>query len=66
MAAPTLTEIREWPAVVSVPQAAAALGCSRSTLYEAIKSGQAPVRTLSYGRRVVCVTASIVAALEAT
>lgn len=64
MAAPTLAEIRRWPAVVSVPQAAPAIGCSRSQLYELIKRGQAPVKTLSYGRRHVVVTASILALLE--
>lgn len=66
MAAPTLAEIRKWPAVVPVPQAAPAIGCSRSQLYELIKRGQAPVKTLSYGRRHVVVTASIIALLEVT
>ena len=33
MAAPTLEEIRAWPAAVSVPRAAAALGISRSHAY---------------------------------
>jgi len=65
MKAPTLTEIRKWPAVVPVPQAAPAIGCSRSQLYELIKRGRAPVKTLSYGRRHVVVTASIIALLEA-
>lgn len=66
MRAPTLAEIRKWPAVVPVPQAAPAIGCSRSQLYELIKRGQAPVKTLSYGRRHVVVTASIIALLECT
>ncbi|WP_319179824.1 DNA-binding protein [Streptomyces sp. ID05-47C] len=66
MGAPTLAEIRKWPAVVPVPQAAPAIGCSRSQLYELIKRGQAPVKTLSYGRRHVVVTASILALLEST
>ncbi len=65
MKAPTLAEIRRWPAVVPVPQAAPAIGCSRSQLYELIKRGEAPVKTLSYGRRHVVVTASILALLEA-
>jgi predicted DNA-binding transcriptional regulator AlpA len=64
MAAPTLAEIRKWPATVSVPQTATALGCSRSQLYELIKRGEAPVKTLSYGRRHVVVTASLVRLLE--
>jgi predicted DNA-binding transcriptional regulator AlpA len=66
MKAPTLAEIRKWPAVVPVPQAAPAIGCSRSQLYELIKRGQAPVKTLSYGRRHVVVTASLIALLEGT
>ncbi|MFE6092715.1 helix-turn-helix transcriptional regulator [Streptomyces massasporeus] len=64
-ASPTLAEVRTWPAVVSVEQAAAALGCSRSGLYDRIRRGDAPVRTLTHGRRVVVVTASLVAVLEA-
>lgn len=62
--APTLGEIRKWPAVVPVPQAAPALGCSRSHLYDLIKRGEAPVKTLSFGRRHVVVTASLIALLE--
>jgi hypothetical protein len=65
MAAPTLAEIRKWPAVVPIPQAAPAIGCSRSQLYELIKRGEAPVKTLSFGRRHVVVTASLIALLEA-
>lgn len=64
MPAPTLTEIRKWPAVVSVPKAATAIGCSKSYLHELIKRGESPVKTLAYGRRHVVVTASIVALLE--
>ncbi|GHG15406.1 hypothetical protein GCM10018777_31430 [Streptomyces albogriseolus] len=65
MSAPTLADIRTWPAVVPVDQAAAALGCSRSWLYARIKTGDAPVRSLRYGTRVV-VTASLINALEAS
>lgn len=63
--APTLAEIRGWPATVNVPCAALALGCSKSQLYELIKRGEAPVRTLSFGARHVVITASLVALLEA-
>ena len=66
LAAPTLAEVRRWPAVVPITQAAPAIGCSRSQLYELIKRGQAPVKTLSYGRRHVVVTASLIALLEST
>ncbi|MEU3287808.1 DNA-binding protein [Streptomyces longwoodensis] len=63
--APTLAEVKKWPATVNVPRAALALGCSRSQLYELIKRGEAPVRTLSFGTRHVVVTTSLVAVLEA-
>lgn len=65
MAPPTLADVRKWPATVAVPKAATALGCSKSQLYELIKRGEAPVRTLSYGRRHVVITASLVRLLEA-
>ncbi|KUO19662.1 hypothetical protein [Streptomyces dysideae] len=61
---PTLTEVRGWPATVRVPQAALALGCSRSELYEQIKRGTSPVRTLEFGRRRVVVTADLVRLLS--
>jgi predicted DNA-binding transcriptional regulator AlpA len=62
---PTLAEVKRWPATVNVPKAALALGCSRSQLYELIKRGEAPVKTLSFGTRHVVITASLVALLEA-
>lgn len=64
MATPTLSEVRKWPATVAVPRAATALGCSQSHLYALIKRGEAPVKTLSYGRRHVVITASLIALLE--
>ncbi|MGA5435455.1 helix-turn-helix transcriptional regulator [Streptomyces cellulosae] len=64
MSAPTLADIRTWPAVVPVNQAAEALGCSRSWLYARIKHGDAPVRSLRHGTRVVIVTASLIKVLE--
>lgn len=65
MDAPTLAEIRAWPATVSVPTAARAIGISRSHLNDLIKRGEAPVKTLTFGRRHVVVTASLVRLLEA-
>ncbi|MEU1600631.1 DNA-binding protein [Streptomyces sp. NPDC005708] len=63
--APTLAEIRTWPATVSVPKAATALGCSRAQLYVLIRTGRSPVRTLSLGEsRVVVVTASLARVLN--
>ncbi|MFG2759477.1 helix-turn-helix transcriptional regulator [Streptomyces wuyuanensis] len=64
MASPTLAEVRKWPATVSVPQAANALGISKSHLYDLVKRGEAPVRTLSFGSRHRVITASLVHLLE--
>ena len=61
---PTLAEVKAWGATVNVPQAAVALGCSSSHLYDLIKRGQAPVKTLSFGRRHVVITQSLVTLLE--
>lgn len=61
---PTLAEVAGWPATVRVPQAALALGCSRSELYDQIREGTAPVRTLEFGRRRVVITADLVRLLS--
>lgn len=61
---PTLDEIRTWPATVSIPQAADGLGISKSHLYDLVKRGEAPVRTLSFGARHRVITASLVSLLE--
>jgi hypothetical protein len=61
---PTLAEVKRWPATVDVPQAAEALGCSKSHLHDLIKRGEAPVRTIPLGRRHVVITASLVTLLE--
>lgn len=63
--APTLADVRDWPATVDVAQAAKAFGISRSQMYEEIRTGAAPVRTLRFSTRIRVVTSSIVAALEA-
>jgi len=62
--APTLDEVRGWPATVSLVEAAAAMGVGKSLLYEQVKAGTAPVRVLPISgvRRVV--TASLVRLLE--
>jgi hypothetical protein len=62
---PTLDEVRSWPATVSVPQAATALGVSKSYLHDLIKRGEAPVRVLPFGGRHRVITASLVRLLEA-
>ena len=64
---PTLTEIRHWPATVSVRMAAAAFGISTSHAYELITRGQFPARVIRLGsRRRVVVTESIMHALSGT
>ena len=61
---PTLDEIRAWPATISVPQAATALGISKTYLHELIKCGQSPVKVLPLNRRHRVITASLVRLLE--
>lgn len=62
---PTLDEIRTWPATVSVPKAATALGVSKSYLHELIKTGQSPVKVLPLEGRHRVITAALVRLLEA-
>ena len=61
---PTLDELRARPATVPVTDAANAIGVSRSQLYVLIKAGQAPIRTLRVGGRIVVITASLIEALS--
>jgi excisionase family DNA binding protein len=61
---PTLREVRAWPAVVDVTQAAAALGISRSTGYELIRTNQFPARSIKVGGRVRVLTSSLLQVLE--
>lgn len=62
--APTLDDIRKWPATVDVPRACAPFGISRSFGYELVARGEFPARVIRVGNRARVVTASIVAALE--
>lgn len=62
---PTLEEVRQWPATVGIPEAAKALGVSRSHLYDAIKEGHAPVKVERIGRAQRVITASLLRLLEA-
>lgn len=58
---PTLEEIRQWPAAVPLPLAAAALGVSRATAYRLVGDGTFPVRVIKVGpRRTVVVTADLI------
>lgn len=61
---PTLDEIRTWPATVSVPQAATALGISKTHLHELIKRGESPVPTLPISGRHLIATAALVRLLD--
>jgi predicted DNA-binding transcriptional regulator AlpA len=64
--APTLDDIRGWPATVHVPKASTAFGFSRSYGYELAARGEFPARLIKRGRVTRVVTASIIEALEAS
>lgn len=61
---PTLDEIRAWPATISVPQAATALGISKTYLHDLIKRNESPVKVLPLDGRHRVITASLVRLLE--
>lgn len=63
-AAPTLDDIRAWPATVDIPTAARAFGVSRSHAYDLIAQEAFPCRVIRVGGRYRAVTASIVKALS--
>jgi len=60
----SLREVRTWPATVDVPDGARALGYGRTTLYEAIRRGQSPVKTISVGHRIKILTSDLIRVLE--
>ena len=60
---PTLAQIRKWPAAVNVTEAAAALGVSRASLYNAIAEDRCPVRTILVGHRRKILTHSLLEVL---
>lgn len=60
----TLAQVRKLPATVDVGTAALVLGIGRSTLYEAIRLGESPVKVLSVRRRTVVLTADLLRVLE--
>lgn len=62
--APTLAEVKDWPATVDVPTAGSAFGLSRSHSYELIKRGQFPARAIQVGSRYRVITESIIRALS--
>ncbi|MCX5419948.1 AlpA family transcriptional regulator [Streptomyces sp. NBC_00078] len=63
--APTLAEVKDWPATISAEQCARALGISRAHIYELLKQGACPVKFLALGSgRKVFLTASLVRVLS--
>lgn len=62
--APTLDEVRAWPAVVTAAQAATALGISKSHLNALIRDGESPVKVLPVRGCNRVITASLVRLLE--
>jgi excisionase family DNA binding protein len=60
----TLAALRRAGPTVDVATAAAALGCGKSTLYDAIARGDAPVRVIPVGRRLRVPTAELIGLLE--
>lgn len=61
----TLRDMQEWPPTVGIPDAARALGISRSYGFELAKLGQFPARTITVGSRRRVITASLVELLDA-
>jgi hypothetical protein len=61
---PRLDQIRRWPATVDVATAALALGVGRSSLYDALREGTAPVQVITVGHRLKVLTHSLVTVLE--
>ena len=63
-ARPTLAQVRRWPPTVSPARAGTALGISRSSMYDAIRSGRCPVSVTEVNGRKHVLTASLVQVLE--
>lgn len=62
--APTLDEVRTWPATVSVATACQALGISHGHGYQLIKKNEFPCRVLVLGTRTQVVTAALIRLLD--
>ncbi len=64
MTAPSIDDLRHWPPTVPLwPDAAGALGLSRTAAYELVRRGELPVRTLRLGRLLRVLTAELLAVL---
>jgi excisionase family DNA binding protein len=62
----TQAELRDLPAVVDVPTAAAALGIGRSAAYELIREGRWPTPIVRLGKLIRIPTASLLDVLHVT
>jgi len=62
----TLDDVRGWPAMVSMADAARALRISKSHGYQLARDGEFPCRVVHLGGSVRVVTASLIALLEGT
>lgn len=62
---PTLAEVAEWPATVSLTEANRAFGISKSHGYDLAARDAYPARVLRVGGRIRVLTASIVKVLSA-
>jgi excisionase family DNA binding protein len=60
----TQAELRDLPAVVDVPTAAAALGIGRSAAYELIREGRWPTPIVRLGKLIRIPTASLLDVLR--
>jgi helix-turn-helix protein len=60
---PTIDDIRAWPATCDVPDAAGAVGVSRTTAYELVKTGDFPAKVIKVVGRYRVLTASLLAVL---
>jgi hypothetical protein len=60
---PTIDDIRAWAATCDVPDAAAAVGVSRTTAYELVKTGDFPAKVIKVAGRYRVLTASLLAVL---
>lgn len=62
--APTLADVRGWPATVDVGRACEAIGISKSWGYQLITQGEFPCRVIKVGSRSRVPTAALLALLE--
>jgi hypothetical protein len=61
---PTLDEIRNWPATVSIRQAGSAIRMAESTAYKHIREGTFPFEVLTIGSQRMVLTSSILGLLD--